>query len=456
MRKLFHSIAWVVFCCAIIAPQGALGGAFTYTSGIQVQNLEAAPAQIEVTYYDLEGNQALLITDTIPASQSLTYFPLDVGDGFVGSGVIHSGNRIAAIANVLGNAGAAAAAYVAPGQGSPTVLLPLLMQANAGFSTWFSVQNASDLEATVEVAYSDGTQAGPVTLQPGAAHVFDQLSESHTLRVFSAVVTSDQPVTALVIEEDGQMILSYSGFPAGSLYPLLPLINSSSSGGITGAQIQNAGLADTEVTVEYIPVSGLGTGCSETRIIPAQSSRTFVLGAFANDDEPDVEDCVTGARFVGSARVSVNSASQPLAVIVNQVKFGGYGGAFNAFDPSGAGEQVVFPLIMDDNAGYFTGFNVQNIGVVSTTVTCEFASSPYTVTGTLLPGEALNDLQNDMGVTRYVGSAICTGPGGQIVGVLNELGASPTADQLLVYEGINPAVFGPTSETWAYLPFLSK
>jgi hypothetical protein len=96
------------------------------------------------------------------------------------------------------------------------------------------------------------------------------------------------------------------------------------------------------------------------------------------------------------------------------------------------------PLIMDRNGGYFTGFNVQNVGSDSTTVNCTFTDSTYTVSATLDAGEALSDLQGDKIASGYVGSATCVASGGTdnlIVGVVNELG--PSGDAFLVYEGIN-------------------
>jgi len=418
----------------------AKAGAFTYTTGIQVQNLEGTDASITVAYYDQAGTQVAAPTDTVPANGSVTYFPIEPADGFNGSVVISSDKQVASVVNVLGNNGIAGAAYVGTSQGSTTVLIPLLMKANNGFNTWFNVQNTGSSDATVDVVYSDGVTVEDVVIKAGAAQTFDQATEAHVNGwIGSAIITSDQPVAAAVIEESSAIMFAYSGFPAGTTNPVMPLINANNAGYITGVQIQNAGATDTEVTVEYTPVSGLGTACSETRTIPAQSSVTFALGAFANDNEPTVEDCAGGARFVGSAKVSTNSASQPLVSIVNQLKPGVNGEAYGGFDAADAGDTVVMPLIMDNNAGYFTGFNVQNVGSASTTVDCTFTGSSYTVSATLAGGEALNDLQDDMGTTRYVGSATCTaGSGGQIVAVVNELGASATSDQLLVYEGINP------------------
>ncbi len=137
-----------------------------------------------------------------------------------------------------------------------------------------------------------------------------------------------------------------------------------------------------------------------------------------------------GQRFIGSAQVTSNSANQPLVVIVNQLLPNRNGESYSGFDPSLATNKVVMPLIMDRNSGYFTGFNVMNVGTTSTTVTCTFTGTSYTVTGTLNQGQALTDLQSGKIANGYVGSGTCTASGsGKIVAVVNELGPSSTSDQ---------------------------
>jgi hypothetical protein len=160
------------------------------------------------------------------------------------------------------------------------------------------------------------------------------------------------------------------------------------------------------------------------------------LAAFGGAS-PGSDTCVDGATFVGSAAVTANSAGNDLNVIVNQLSASN-GEAYGGFDPAAATDTVVMPLIMDRNGGYFTGFNVQNVGSDSTTVNCTFTDSTYTVSATLDAGEALSDLQGDKIASGYVGSATCVASGGTdnlIVGVVNELG--PSGDAFLVYEGIN-------------------
>ena len=146
--------------------------------------------------------------------------------------------------------------------------------------------------------------------------------------------------------------------------------------------------------------------------------------------------------FIGSAKVTGNSTSAPLVGIVNQVtKNTANGGAYGAFDPGLATNQVSLPLIMDRVYGIFTGFSVANVGASTTTVNCTFTNSTRTLSATLASGAALVDVQNGLMGNLYVGSATCTATGGdaKITGVVNELtgGAPLDYDALTVYEGIS-------------------
>jgi hypothetical protein len=413
----------------------ASAGKFSYLSGIQVQNLAAVDANVQLSYYNQDGTlDGSAVAAIIPASGSLTFFPVDASDGFDGSVVISADQPVAAISNILGDLGAAAASYVGSGAGSTSVNLPLLFKGNAGFDTWFNVQNTGTADATVDVAYSDGTLVSDVVIAPGAAHTFDQATETHSAAIFSGVVTSDQPVAVAVIQESVDVMFAYTGFTSGTPNPVMPLINANNSGYITGVQIQNTGGTDTDVTVSYTAV--VGTDCTETLTVPANGSTTFALLAFSGTNAG--ETCANApTTFVGSAEVTGNTAGNDLVAIVNQLKIGVNGEAYGSFEAAAATDTVVMPLIMDNNSGYYTGFNVQNVGAADTTVTCTFVGSTYTVTDDLAPGEALNDLQLGKLGGPAISSATCTAPGGTIIGVVNELGPSGTADQLLVYEGIS-------------------
>ena len=406
----------------------------SYTSGVQIANLEATDAQVTLTAYNPDGSQnGSPLVDTVTANGSKTFFPIsNVSNGFSGSIVVSSSKKVAAIANILSSDFKAGGSYIGSSAGATTVLLPLLMQGNNGFNTWYSVQNAGSGDANVSVSYSDGTTA-TATIKQGAAKVFYQAKETHSQKVFAGTITSNQPVVAAVLQEDPKTMFANNGFNGGSTNPVFPLINANNAGIITGVQIQNAGTQPTTVEVSYTP-SLAGTACKETQTIQPKASATFTLFAFSSGKD---STCAAGSKFVGSAKVTANSASQPLVGIGNQLKPGVNGGAYNSFNVNDATSKVVLPLIMDRNSGFFTGFSVQNVGTSATTVNCTFTNSTYTVSKLLQPDEALADLQSGKIADKYVGGATCTADStsAKIIAVVNQLGPNGAADQLFVYEG---------------------
>jgi hypothetical protein len=409
-------------------------GGIVYNSGFQVQNLTSEEATIQIVFYNQDGSEAATVPDTIAADDSNTYFPLNaVSDGFNGSVVISSDKDIRAIANVLGDGLDYGASYSGFTEGSTTVSLPLLMKENSGFTTWFNVQNAGSAATDVTITYDDGVTNSCTGLQPGAACTLDQGDEAHaTGWVGSATVTADEPVVVSVMEVGATTLFGYSGFTGGSSDVAMPLINANNSGYVTGVQIQNMSGSSTNVTVSYTP-SVAGTACEETQTIAANSSATFALNAFTTGAN---SDCAAGATFVGSARVTNNSAGASLVAIVNQLNLGANkGAAYEGFDPDSATNSVVMPLIMDRNSGYFTGFSVANVGGGSATVNCSFSGTSVTESATLAAGEALAAIQSGAIADGYVGSATCTaGSGAQIIGVVNELNTGLSGDAFLVYD----------------------
>jgi hypothetical protein len=414
----------------------------SYTSGVQFANLENTPATLMLTAYKSDGSSGGTGQYTVDPNGSLTLFPLaDVESGFSGAIVLSSDKNGAAIANVLASDFSAGASYVGRSAGATSVRLPLLNKNNSGFDTWFSVQNAGSSPAQVSISYSDGESAS-ATVPVGAAQTFFQANETHPGPNFAGTVTSDnnEPLVAAVIQENASIMFAYTGFTnEATTNPVFPLVNANNSGYISGIQIQNAGDQTTDVTLSYTP-SAAGTACTETISIAPGASGTFAILAFnpAGNDGINTT-CIAGELFVGSAQVTGNSASQNLVGIGNQLKPGANGEAYGSFAAANATNSLVMPLIMDRNGGFFTGFNVQNVGAGQANVNCTFTNTDYTVSGSLQPGQALTDLQANKIADTYVGSAVCTATPAEakIVGVVNQLGASASADQFLVYEAIN-------------------
>lgn len=435
----------VLFWAVPSEAQTVFGG---YSAGIQVFNLENFPVNVTLTKYKADGSLGgSPIQDVLASNQSATYFPLGgLPSDFIGSLVVQTTDGdIVALGNLHAAGMAANGSLIGQTSGATTVRLPLLHKNNGGYYSWFSVQNTSGSNATVTVNYSDNTSVTR-TIAPHAAQLFFQIQEPHNQAIFAAKLTSNQPVVVGVVQESLRSMLTYTGFAGdGSSQLVFPLINANNVGYSTGIQIQNNGAQSTNITVSYTPSpgSGNGTACSETQTIPAGQARTFALHVFAPGESnawDQASNCVDGARFVGSAKVSTNSAGQALTAIVNQTNASNYTeGSYGAFDPSGASSKVVFPLILDRRSGWWTGFNVQHVGGPASNVTCIFSNSDYTVSANLALGQALNHIQNNVIANNYVGSAICqaSNTSTRLVGVVNESGPNTSLDQLLVYEGIN-------------------
>lgn len=449
MKKLTLFLGLLIVLGLAIVP--SVAAQLTYNAGFQIQNLsDTDDANVSIAYYNQDGTANVpAVNVTISAGSSQTFFPIDSTAGFDGSVVISSDQPVAAIANVLANGLAFGASYTSFSGGSASVNLPLIMKGNSGFDTWFNVQNTNTTgDVNVTVAYANTACTETDTIAPGAAATFTQSTNACLPAGYvgaATVTATGGDVVATVIETGTTTLFAYNGFTAGAPDPVIPLVNANNSGYITGIQIQNSGAASTDVTVDYTPSAGApGTACSETKTIAAGASATFALYAFslAGDPDPGTDDCAFGATFVGSASIS-QSGSENLVAIVNQLNLASAkASSYNGFDPSAASGEVLMPLIMDRNSGFYTGLNAINIGSAST-VTCTYTSNDGSVTQSVtspsLPtGGSFNHLQLNFLANGFVGSGTCTADsaGGAIIVVVNELG-SGTGDQLFSYEGFN-------------------
>ena len=421
----------LVLALAMVLVSAVAAQPSTYNTGFQVANLSGDPAEITIQYVNQDGTVNATVSDTVPANDSTTYFPIGADAGFNGSVVISSDQPVAAIANVLGDGFAFGDSYSSFTQGADTMNLPLIMKGNFGFNTWFNVQNASAPNGdsvAVTITYAGTTCEETATIAAGAAATFNQATNACLPNGYVGAATisaTGGEVVAAVIQAGPTTLFAYNGFTDGSSDPVMPLVQGNNFGYFTGIQVQNTGSEATDVTVSYV-AGASGDNCTQGATIPAGASATFV-----DCSDMDV------STFVGGASVAANTANQPLVAIVNQLNIPqGKGAAYNAFDPAMATSNVNFPLIMRDNFGFFTGFNIYNAGMASADVTCTFSGTggPATVNETVAAGETLTAVQTGSG--PYVGSVQCTADGGSLVGVANQL-SSAAGDNLFAYGGFN-------------------
>ena len=457
------NLRYLIVLALVLAGIGAIPASasasykFSYMSTINVQNLSASPATITLTYYN--GNEmanpgtvnAVTSPSALAAYEFRAFTTLDPAAGFKGSVVISSDQPLAAVSNVSGNNLFANASYIGASTGSTTVTIPLLMKGNYGYDTWYSVQNAGSADTTVNVTYSDNTTA-TATIKQGAAQVFNQTTEQHgngVHQVFSASITStSQPIVVVVVEESSTVLFAYNGFAGGSKAPQMPLVNMNNYGYTSSLQIQNQGASSTDVTVKYTH-GAVGADCIETQTIPAGQAKTFGTYAFVLAPIAGVATtCALGSTFVGSAAVTTNTANMDLVAVVNQHKLPINGEAYGGFDATNATAELVAPLLMDRNYGWFTSLNIMNVGSAAVDIHCNLTNTTLKIDKSgLQPGQLLNAQQLGVVGNPWVGSATCfaytpgtttVAPTGKIVGVVNQLKTSST-DTFMVYEAINVA-----------------
>jgi len=357
--------------------------------------------------------------------------------------VVESTEPVVAIANNLGNSPQYMASTESFDAGATSVNLPLIMRGNAGYYTWFNVQNAGTTDATVSVQYipAEGSAYTEpnVVIKPGASHTFNQrdIDALGAKLLGSAIVSSDVPVVATVMQvgETFQNMLGYNGFTTGSATVSLPLIMSNNNGFYTGIQIQNVGSEVANVTVDYgTNIGGSFNPADDTATLDPGESTTFLqnTGQFE------------APKYVGSATITSN---QPVVAIVNQVLFGGavLGTAYGGFDPGTATNSVSAPLIMANNSGFYTVIQVMNVGSGAIDITLDYGPNtagtynPPNETATIQPGDSYNSIQNAGAWegNKYVGSAsVAAAEGGQIVMIVNEYLPSGT-DTFMTYNGFN-------------------
>lgn len=182
----------------------------------------------------------------------------------------------------------------------------------------------------------------------------------------------------------------------------------------SGIQVQNLGTDTANITVVYYNQDGSEEATVTDTITVADGSRTY----FPIDDVSD--------GFNGSA---VISSDQPVAAISNMLlteegggmwAFGGasYGG-FNA-----GANALSLPLLMKENSGFSTWFNVQNAGSSDASVTVTYDTGA-TETATIPPGAAatFDQAANSELPSPYIGSAAITSDQ-PIVATVTELGTT--------------------------------
>ena len=252
----------------------------------------------------------------------------------------------------------------------------------------------------------------------------------------SLVISSDVPVVAIANTQTPSGTFygdSNNSFSAGSTTFNLPLVMCNNSGFDTLFNVQNAGGSDANITITYIPGATGKTGVTESATIKPGAAKTFdqSLGS-ATKNCTDLADTVTG-KFIGSATITSNV---PVVASVMQIGTGGFKVMMN-YNGFAQGSQVInLPLVMANNSTFYTSYQIQNVGTVTTNVTVTYSTyttlTPTSETFSLAAGSSKTiqmvgstpgngSANNWATMGRYIGSAIITNSAAQpLVAIVNQ------------------------------------
>jgi len=245
--------------------------------------------------------------------------------------------------------------------------------------------------------------------------------------VGSVFIGADQPIRAItnLLGADPTNGEAYNGITDLSTVVNVPLFQQANGGYNTSLYIQDNSGAANSVTVRF---NHSGTMVSE---------RTYDLPANASLTVDSTNDGISGT-FVGSANVT---ARQPVAVIANQTN----GLLLFSYSGSGSGSPAVYaPLIMTNNHGWSTGFQVENVGTAATTASLFLnGGSTAVATADLAPGQSVTwyPVPGTTSTNPFVGSAKVTSSNDQpLLGVVNEL--NNTVGQGMAYNAFTTGTQG--------------
>lgn len=294
-----------------------------------------------------------------------------------------------------------------------------------GYRSGVQVANLENSEANITLTgyKEDGTQeeGSNDTIAPNGSKTY--VGARTPLPVsddFSgAIIISSNTQTAAIsniLDSGANAYASYVGRSAGAETIYLPLLTKNFGGFTTWYSVQNAGGSPAEITITY------SDGIERTETIQPSFAQVFY------QSEEDHED--------GAFAATITSNQPIIAAVIQEsdkIIFSYTG--FTAGTPS-----PVFPLVNQNNGGYRTGLQIQNIGTEETSVTLEYvpgrAGTSCEETASIAPGasatfalRAFQGLSLTHGGTttcikeRFVGSAqVKTNSANQdLVGIGNQL-----------------------------------
>lgn len=392
----------LAFSFSSIAAQGQSGTAApgAWGSSVNLQNTGTATATINIQFYDSSGTLAHTYTPApLAAGDALSIYVPGVVTG-LGAGqysaVVSSDQPVVASVNSAStNSGSApwtAFAYdgFSSSQAGTTLYFPGNYKNYYNFSSEIVIQNTGATVATVTATFkkADGTviasNVALGTIQPNASKTypmssFTQLPSGNADGLFSAVISSDQPVVGVANiwrEQPTNGTASYSAFTGGSSTLYAPALYNNYYGFASALTIQNVGTGTAAGTVTY------SNGVTDTFSLAEGAAQEFYQPA--NSSLPS-------GNTNGVFAASVTTTSGSVVGLVSLSLPSGSNGDFASYNvPATASPSVNIPNINSDYYGYFSAVTVQNTGTQSTNVTITYADGSSRVFNNVPAGGVVN------------------------------------------------------------------
>lgn len=285
------------------------------------------------------------------------------------------------------------------------LMLSLSMGAAAGAppGTWISgiqVQNldpSNDATITLTFYWAVGTaDAGQIAHTMTATVPANKMVNFHVPNITalpsnfigSVVISSDLPIAATLITTndskgtatDPKRVGATAGISNASTTVYTPFLRKNYYGRNSYIAVQNTTSTATTVNVKYIDHNGAEV-TTDSAEVPAYSTKIF----YQNDN------AALPNGFHGS---SIITASQPIAVLVNDANSGGTAkeAGFESYTGFNSGSTKLYlPKLTVNYYDYQSGFQIQNVGTQPATMTITYNFNGITATRSspvIQPGQA--------------------------------------------------------------------
>ncbi len=252
----------------------------------------------------------------------------------------------------------------------PVVVLAVTPAPEGPFNTAFRVQNLGSAEATCVYEFYDASGNVAYTSAAETIGVGDSLyvyvpDVGVADGQYSAVVSCDQPVGAVVNFSDSDSGASHNGITSNDVGTtwFAPGIYDNFYGFYSNIYVQNTTSDPISITVE-IYQAGVST--------PVLTQTATNVAAYAAVSFDQANQAALQDNVAYSAKISADGA---VAAIVNIYGEGGVDDQLYSYNPFASGSTTAYaPVIMKSYYGYNTALTVQNMGSADTVVTVTYGT----------------------------------------------------------------------------------